>query len=105
MNNLPKILRHNAILTHWTGYPEGSLERAKALGIEVFSCSNRLEATIELWNTECEVVDKEQPWRPLGFKNRDEYILAVTGKKESQISAKIKETDLLTESDSMKESK
>jgi len=82
MSNLPQILRHNTILTNYSSYPIGSLERAKALGIEVFSRSNSLEATIELWRTYCDLIEKEKPWLPLGLKNRQQYILAVTGKTE-----------------------
>lgn len=95
MRNLPEILRHNTILTNWSGYPAGSLERAKALGIEVFSKSNSLEATIELWRTECEVVEKEKPWIPLGLKNKEHYILAVTGKTEKAIQQKISKTQAI----------
>lgn len=95
MKNLPEILRHNTILTNWSGYPAGSLERAKALGIEVFSKSNSLEATIELWRTECELVEKEKPWIPLGLKNKEQYILAVTGKTEKAIQQKISKTQAI----------
>ena len=95
MKNLPTILRHNTILTNWSGYPVGSLERAKALGIEVFSRSNSLEATIDLWRTECELVEKEKPWLPLGLKNKEQYILAVTGKTEKAIQRKISKTQAI----------
>jgi len=95
MKNLPTILRHNTILTNWSGYPVGSLERAKALGIEVFSRSNSLEATIDLWRTECELVEKEKPWLPLGLKNKEQYILAVTGKTEKSIQRKISKTQAI----------
>jgi hypothetical protein len=95
MKNLPTILRHNTILTNWSGYPVGSLERAKALGIEVFSRSNSLEATIDLWRTECDLVEKEKPWLPLGLKNKEQYILAVTGKTEKAIQRKISKTQAI----------
>jgi hypothetical protein len=95
MKNLPTILRHNSILTNWSGYPLGSVERAKALGIEVFSRSNSLEATIDLWRTECELVEKEKPWLPLGLKNKEQYILAVTGKTEKAIQLKISKTQAI----------
>ena len=80
MKKPPELLKHHAILTNWRSYPEGSVERAKAIGMELLATCTNLEATIQLWELKCDIVAKEQAWRPLGLKSREDFIKAVTGR-------------------------
>ena len=79
MSSLPKILKSSTILTSWRGYPFGTKERAKALGIEVWSTFKNVKATSDLWETKLQVVSENEPWKPLGLKDLDEFIQAVCG--------------------------
>jgi len=85
----PELLKHDAILTNWRSYPEGSIERAKAIGIELLATCTNLEVTIQLWEAKCDIVAKEQAWKPLGLKSREDFIKAVTGRSESVVRKKI----------------
>jgi Uncharacterized protein conserved in bacteria (DUF2057) len=91
----PALLRHPGILTHWRDYPEGSVERAKALGLEVLFTFQRVETTLELWETEKQVVEHERPWVTLGLSSRDAFIQAITGHTERAADAKISKTDAI----------
>jgi predicted aminopeptidase len=85
----PELLKHDAILTNWRSYPEGSVERAKAIGLELLATCTNLEATIQLWESKCSIVAKEQAWKPLGLKSREDFIKAVTGRTEKAVRQKI----------------
>lgn len=89
MSHVPNLLKHNGILVHYTTYPEGSVERAKALGLNLWSTYRRVESTVGLWETECQIVAKEEAWKPLGLKSQDEYIAAITGKLPSEVTEEI----------------
>ena len=89
MKKPPELLKHDAILTNWRSYPEGSIERAKAIGIELLATCTNLEVTIQLWESKCDIVAKEQAWKPLGLKSREDFIKAVTGRSESVVRKKI----------------
>jgi transcriptional regulator with XRE-family HTH domain len=89
MQSIPEICKHRGILTHWKGYPEGSVERAKSLGIEVWSTSKRLDTTLNLWQTELSVLQREKPWKALGLKSADDFVKAVVGKSTKEISKEI----------------
>jgi len=89
MNHVPSLLKHNSILVHYTTYPEGSVERAKALGLNLWSTYKSVEATVGLWETECQIVAKEEAWKPLGLKSQGDYIAAITGKSPSEVTEEI----------------
>jgi len=89
VKKLPELLKHNAILSHWSSYPEGSIQRAKSIGIELLATYERLEVTEELWESELDIVAKEQAWKPLGLKSREEFIKAVTGRTDTAVRKKI----------------
>jgi len=89
VKKLPELLKHNAILSHWSSYPEGSIERAKSIGIELLARYTNLELTEQLWESELNIVAKEQAWKPLGLKSREEFIKAVTGRTETAVRKKI----------------
>jgi DNA-binding XRE family transcriptional regulator len=89
MQSTPDICKHKGILTHWKDYPEGSVERAKSLGIEVWSTSKRLDTTLNLWQTELSVLQREKPWKALGLKSADEFVKAVVGKSTKEIGKEI----------------
>ncbi len=89
MQSIPEICKHKGILTHWKDYPEGSVERAKSLGIEVWSTSKGLQTTLQLWQTELSVLQREKPWEALGLKSADEFVKAVVGKSTKEISKEI----------------
>jgi hypothetical protein len=91
----PELLKHNAILTNWRSYPEGSVERAKAIGLELLATCTNLEATIQLWESKCDIVAKEQAWKPLGLKSREDFIKAVTGRTETAVRKKITKTQAI----------
>jgi hypothetical protein len=93
----PELLKHHAILTNWRSYPEGSVERAKAIGMELLATCTNLEATIQLWESKCDIVAKEQAWRPLGLKSREDFIKAVTGRTETAVRKKITKTQAIRE--------
>ena len=97
MRRLPPLLKHDAILSNWRSYPKGSIERAKALGIEVLSTCSSLEATIELWESEKAVVAEEQPWKPLGLSSLEAFIEAVTGRSEKEVAKQITKTEAIRE--------
>lgn len=97
MKRPPELLRHNGILVNWRNYPEGSIERAKSLGLELLATCGRLDATIELWETECRVVAKEQPWKPLGLKSCADFIKAVTGRSDATVRKEITKTQAIRE--------
>ena len=90
MNHVPNLLKHNGILVHYTTYPEGSVERAKALGLNLWSTYKSVEATVGLWEAKCSVVAREEAWKPLGLKSQDEYIAAITGKFPGEVTEEIK---------------
>jgi hypothetical protein len=89
MQSIPEICKHKGILTHWKGYPEGSVERAKSLGIEVWSTSKGLQTTLRLWEVELSILQREKPWKALGLKSADEFVKAVVGKSTKEISKEI----------------
>jgi DNA-binding MarR family transcriptional regulator len=89
MQSTPEICKHKGILTHWKDYPEGSVERAKSLGIEVWSTSKGLETTLQLWQTKLAVLQREKPWRALGLKSADEFVKAVVGMTTKEIGKEI----------------
>ena len=89
MKKPPDLLKHNAILTNWRSYPEGSIERAKSIGLELLATCSSLEATIQLWETSCDIVAREKAWQPLGLKSREDFIKAVTGRTENAVRKKI----------------
>jgi hypothetical protein len=91
----PELLKHGAILTNWRSYPEGSVERAKAIGLELLATCTNLEATIQLWESKCDIVAKEQAWKPLGLKSREDFIKAVTGRTETAVRKKITKTQAI----------
>jgi len=85
VKKLPDLLKHNAILSHWSSYPEGSIQRAKSIGIELLATFTSLEVTEELWESELDIVAKEKAWKPLGLKSREEFVKAVTGRTEDAV--------------------
>jgi hypothetical protein len=89
MQSIPEICKHRGILTHWKGYPEGSVERAKSLGIEVWSTSKGLQTTLSLWQTKLSILQREKPWKALGLKSADEFVKAVVGKSTKEIGKEI----------------
>jgi len=91
----PELLKHDAILTNWRSYPEGSVERAKAIGLELLATCTNLEATIQLWESKCDIVAKEQAWKPLGLKSQEDFIKAVTGRTETAVRKKITKTQAI----------
>jgi hypothetical protein len=93
----PELLKHSAILTNWRSYPEGSVERAKSIGLELLATCTNLEATIQLWESKCSIVAKEQAWKPLGLKSREDFIKAVTGRTEKAVASKITKTQAIRE--------
>ena len=97
MKKPPELLKHDAILGPWRSYPEGSVERAKAIGFELLATCTNLEATIQLWEIKCDIVAKEQAWRPLGLKSREDFIKAVTGRTETAVRKKITKTQAIRE--------
>lgn len=97
MKKPPELLKHDAILTNWRSYPEGSVERAKAIGMELLATCTNLEATIQLWESKCDIVAKEQAWKPLGLKSREDFIKAVTGRTETAVRKKITKTQEIRE--------
>lgn len=97
MKKPPELLKHDAILTNWRSYPEGSIERAKAIGLELLATATNLDATWELWQSKCSIVAKEQAWKPLGLKSSAEFIKAVTGRTEAAVRQKITKTQAIRE--------
>ncbi len=95
MKKPPELLKHDAILTNWRSYPEGSIERAKSIGLELLATCTNLEATIQLWESKCDIVAKEQAWKPLGLKSREDFIKAVTGRTETAVRKKITKTQAI----------
>ena len=95
MKKPPELLKHGAILTNWRSYPEGSVERAKAIGLELLATCTNLEATIQLWESKCDIVAKEQAWKPLGLKSREDFIKTVTGRTETAVRKKITKTQAI----------
>jgi hypothetical protein len=91
----PELLKHDAILTNWRSYPEGSVERAKAIGIELLATATNLEATLQLWESKCDIVSREQAWKPLGLKSSEDFIKAVTGRTEKAVVTKITKTQAI----------
>jgi hypothetical protein len=98
----PELLKHDAILTNWRSYPEGSIERAKSIGLELLATCTNLEATIQLWESKCSIVAKEQAWKPLGLKSREDFIKAVTGRTEKAVASKITKTQAIRERRALK---
>ena len=89
MKSLPAILKGSGILTHYSTYPKGSIERAKSIGIKLIGSSNSLDSTLAMWQSECDIVEREQPWKPLGLKSSSDFIKAVTGRTEKAIRKEI----------------
>ena len=102
MKKPPELLKHDAILTNWRSYPEGSIERAKSIGLELLATCTNLEATIQLWESKCSIVAKEQAWKPLGLKSREDFIKAVTGRTEKAVASKITKTQAIRERRALK---
>ena len=102
MKKPPELLKHSAILTNWRSYPEGSVERAKSIGLELLATCTNLEATIQLWESKCSIVAKEQAWKPLGLKSREDFIKAVTGRTEKAVASKITKTQAIRERRALK---
>jgi hypothetical protein len=97
MQSTPEICKYKGILTHWKDYPEGSIERAKSLGIDVWSTSKGLETTLQLWETKLCVLRREKPWQALGLKSVEEFVKAVVGKTTREIGKEItKRTQIQT---------
>lgn len=97
MKRPPELLKHSGILTNWRNYPEGSIERAKSLGLELLATCSELDATIEMWEAKCRVVAKEQAWKPLGLKSCEDFIKAVTGRSDANVRKEITKTQAIRE--------
>jgi len=91
----PTVLRHAGILTHWRDYPEGSVERAKALGLEVLFTFQRVETTQHLWESKTQLVEQEKPWVALGLPSRAAFIKAITGHSEKAVHSKFRKSDAI----------
>jgi hypothetical protein len=89
MQPTPSICKHKGILTHWSGYPEGSVERAKALGIEIWSTSKDLQTTLKLWEGKLAILRREKPWQVLGLNTADDFVKAIVGKTTKEIGKEI----------------
>ena len=89
MQPTPSICKHKGILTYWGDYPEGSIERAKALGIEVWSTSKSLQTTLRLWESQLAILRREKPWQVLGLNTADDFVKAVVGKTTKEIGKEI----------------
>lgn len=95
MRKTPDLLKHDGILTNWRTYPAGSIERAKALGLELLATSTSLEVTYDLWETTRDVVAREEAWKPLGLKSCEQFIKAVTGRTDKSIVKKITKSEAI----------
>ena len=91
----PALLRHRGILTNWRDYPEGSVERAKALGLDVLFTFQRVETTLHLWEGKKDLVERERPWVTLGLPSRAAFIEAVTGQSEQAAETKFSKSDAI----------
>lgn len=81
----PHLLRHDAILGPWRRYPAGSVERAKSLGIELWSSSKTMSATLALSAAQLARLDEEKPWQALGLASPEEYLESVLGQARGEI--------------------
>jgi len=89
MQPTPSICKHKGILTYWGDYPEGSVERAKALGIEIWSTSKDLQTTLKLWEGKLAILRREKPWQVLGLNTADDFVKAIVGKTTKEIGKEI----------------
>lgn len=85
----PEILKHPGILGPWKGYPPGSVERAKSLGMNLKSTAESVKATIGRWEANLRLVDDERPWEVLGLSTRDEFVEAVTGMTNAEVPSQL----------------
>jgi hypothetical protein len=75
----PPLLRHDAILVRHDQYPPGSVERAKSLGMKLWSETKGLLASLRLVRGTAGMIDREEAWLALGVASQAELVEAIVG--------------------------
>jgi hypothetical protein len=78
--SVPPLLRHETILGRHDGYPPGSAERAKSLGLKLWSESKCLVASLRLVRGTAGMIDREEAWRALGVASQAELVEEIVGR-------------------------
>jgi len=75
----PPLLRHETILGRYDEYPPGSEERAKSLGLKLWSETKCLVAWLRLVRGTAGTIDREEAWRSLGVASQAELVEEILG--------------------------
>jgi len=75
----PPLLRHDTILVWHNQYPPGSVERAKSLGMKLWSETKGLLASLRLVRGTAGMIDREEAWLALGVASQAELVEAIVG--------------------------
>jgi hypothetical protein len=78
--SVPPLLRDETILGRHDGYPPGSVERAKSLGLKLWSESKCLVASLRLVRGTAGMIDREEAWRALGVASQAELVEEIVGR-------------------------
>lgn len=77
--SMPPLLRHETILGRYDGYLPGSAERAKSLGLKLWSETKCLVASLRLVRGTAGTIDREEAWLALGVASQAELVKELVG--------------------------
>ncbi len=78
---LPEVLRVKGILYNYTDYPQGSIERAKALFADMWDKSQLTETVISVWDDAKTRILKEKAWENLGYPDPETVLREIFGER------------------------
>ena len=78
---LPEVLRVKGILYNYTDYPQGSIERAKALFADMWDKSQLTETVISVWDDAKTRILKEKAWEKLGYPDPETVLREIFGER------------------------
>ena len=78
---LPEVLRVKGILYNYNDYPQGSIERAKALFADMWDKSQLTETVISVWDDAKTRILKEKAWENLGYPDPETVLREIFGER------------------------
>ncbi len=78
---LPEVLRVKGVLYSYTDYPQGSIERAKALFADMWDKSQLTETVISGWDDAKARILKEKAWEKLGYPDPETVLREIFGER------------------------
>jgi len=99
---LPEVLRVKGVLYSYTDYPQGSIERAKALFADMWDKSQLTETVISGWDDAKARILKEKAWEKLGYPDPETVLREIFGERYDLVElgkVHLRPDSLLTEAE------